>query len=48
MSGEIVISWVLSAADTVTRDIGVEKVLEAIRTGGKKTQRANHTNPESV
>ena len=38
MSGEsvLVISRVLSAEDTVTRDIGVEAVLTAIRTGGKK------------
>jgi hypothetical protein len=31
-----VISWVKCATDTATRDIEVEVVLEAIRTGGKK------------
>ena len=38
MSGEnvLVISRVLNAEDTATRDIGVEAVLTAIRTGGKK------------
>ena len=38
MSGEsvLVISRVLSAEDTGTRDISVQKVLTGIRTGGKK------------
>jgi hypothetical protein len=36
MSGEFVISWVGSALDTDTHDIGVEAVLEAIRAGRKR------------
>ena len=42
------ISMVKCAADTETRDISVEKVLEAIRVGGKKLKGQIHANSESV
>ena len=47
MSGRV-ISMVMCATDTETRDISVEKVLEGIRTGGKKLNGQIHANPKSV
>jgi hypothetical protein len=31
-----VVSWVSSATETATREVSVDKVIDAVRTGGKK------------